>query len=74
MVLLNVNDFWDPLRALIDNAVQEGFVQKEKNGLVIFVDPPVSGRESFDWGQAAVDALESWESPSDGGLFTWKES
>ncbi|KAG8872703.1 hypothetical protein FRB97_007418 [Tulasnella sp. 331] len=74
MVLLNVNGFWEPLRSLINNAIQEGFIHQKNNRLVIFVDPPTSNRESFDWGQSAVDALEGWKSPVDTGLFTWKET
>ncbi|KAG8999228.1 hypothetical protein FRB94_006362 [Tulasnella sp. JGI-2019a] len=74
MVLLNVLGFWEPLRDLIDNAVKEEFIQRKNRALVIFVDPPVSGGETFNWGQAAVEALENWETPSDAGLFSWKET
>lgn len=70
MILINVKSFWEPLRTLINNSIQEGFIQENKRDLVIFVDG--SGGDDFDWGQAAVDALEKWEAPSDGGLYTWK--
>lgn len=74
MILLNVKSFWEPLRRLIDNAIQEGFIQEKKRDLVIFVDGPRDGSDAsqFDWGQAAVDALEKWEAPSEGGMYTWK--
>lgn len=74
VVLVNVNSFWEPLRSLVDAGIKEGFIKEKNRSLVVFVDPPTSGAEGFDWGQAAVDALESWRSPLDGGLYTWAET
>ena len=70
---MNVNGFWDPLRALIDNATEEGFIQPKNQDLVTFVSPPDGKVNGFDWGAATIQALESWMPPTEGGLFVWKE-
>lgn len=38
------------------------------------VDAPESGTkeaEEFDWGRAALKALDEWKMPETGGLFKW---
>lgn len=74
VVLLNINGFWEPLRALIDGAIKEAFIQEKNRTLVTFVQAPSEASSSdFDWGKAAVEALESWKTPSDTGLFVWDQ-
>lgn len=62
VVLLNVLSFYSPLRDLIRNGVKEGFIQPANEHLVLFVDGPAdpSEHETFDWGDAALKALDSW--------------
>ncbi|KAG8953989.1 hypothetical protein FRC04_000973 [Tulasnella sp. 424] len=74
VVLLNVNGFYEPLRALIEGAIKETFIQEKNRHLVTFVQPPdgVSAAE-FDWGKAAIEALDAWKMPSDAGPFVWDE-
>ncbi|KAH7927056.1 hypothetical protein BV22DRAFT_1127646 [Leucogyrophana mollusca] len=63
VVLLNVLSYWDPLRDLIRNGIREGFIQPQNERLVVFVDGPAdhAQHETFDWGQAAINALNSWQ-------------
>lgn len=70
VVVLNVLSFYEPLRALIQQAIAEGFIETQNARLVVFVDGPppsssdgtqwVSLQESFDWGKAALEALDTW--------------
>jgi len=71
VVLLNVLGFFDPLRALIKNAVAFGFIKAQNANLMIFVDcPPEVDPATFDWGTAALSALNGWRSPGP-GYFVW---
>ncbi|KAF8163180.1 hypothetical protein B0H34DRAFT_672244 [Crassisporium funariophilum] len=73
VVLLNVLRFWEPLRGLIQNSLDAGFIRDSSKRLVIFVDGPVAleEHESFDWGRAALDALDHWERGQVEPLFDW---
>ncbi|KAG8968281.1 hypothetical protein FRC03_008147 [Tulasnella sp. 419] len=73
VVLLNVLGFWEPLRGLIDGATKAGFIQEKYRGIVVFVDGPQDPNSEFDWGKAALAALDSWVPPADGGLFQWNQ-
>jgi hypothetical protein len=61
--LLNVLSYYNPLRELIRNGVREGFIQPHNEKLCVFVDGPVDPKdhESFNWGQAAMDAIATWQ-------------
>jgi hypothetical protein len=41
--------------------------------LVVFVDGPSSHteHESFNWGQAALKAIDGWKRDADDGLYNW---
>ncbi|KIM87500.1 hypothetical protein PILCRDRAFT_815024 [Piloderma croceum F 1598] len=76
VVILNVLNFYDPLRAQIQLGIKEGFIQPHNEHLVVFVDGPsdVNEHDTFDWGKAAIDALDGW----DGGRvqckhFDWQK-
>ena len=74
MVLANVLGFFDPVRALIQGAIRDGFIQPVGVDLIKFVDGPSdhSLHESFDWGQALLDQLDSWKGdPSYSLGFDW---
>lgn len=62
VVVLNVLGFYNPLRELIRNAVRDEFIRPSNERLIVFVDGPSdhSKHEEFDWGTAAIDALEQW--------------
>lgn len=63
VILINVFSYYNPLRDLIRNGIREGFIRPENEKLVVFVDGPAdhAAHETFDWGQAAVDAIDAWE-------------
>lgn len=68
VVLLNVANFYDPLRAFIDGAVKSGFISDECRAFLTFVDKPVNVAEcEFDWGEAALEALHVWTRQGAGG-------
>jgi len=63
--------FFYPLRALIKNSIATGFIKEQNENLISFVDcPPNVDPESFDWGAAALSAMDSWCPPGP-GLFAW---
>ena len=66
VVLLNVNSYYDPLRQLVQNGVREGFIHPQNGKLIIFVDGPEdhAEHETFDWGAAALEALDGWVNSS----------
>jgi len=63
VIILNVMSYYNPLRDLIRNGVREGLIRPQNEKLVVFVDGPTDhgDHESFDWGQAALDAIDAWE-------------
>ncbi|KAF7985006.1 hypothetical protein HWV62_9994 [Athelia sp. TMB] len=83
VVVLNVLNFYEPLRALVRQGVSEGFIEPQNEQLVVFVDGPSMGsaeetewkaaQESFDWGTAAIEALDRWADDTRGikKKFTW---
>ncbi|KAJ7349071.1 hypothetical protein DFH08DRAFT_697568 [Mycena albidolilacea] len=73
VVLLNVLGFWDPLRQLINNGVNYGFIKTISKDIIIFVDGPSShaDHETFNWGEAALQAVDGWKRDPGHGLFRW---
>ncbi|PBK71187.1 hypothetical protein ARMSODRAFT_954959 [Armillaria solidipes] len=73
VILLNVRSFYDPLRQLIKDGVREGFIDPVNEHIVIFVDGPPSIEEhgSFDWGKAALEAIDSWHIEALKPMFDW---
>lgn len=63
VILLNVLSYYNPLRDVIRNGVREGFIQPQNEKLCIFVDGPTDPQdhEFFNWGQAALDAIATWQ-------------
>jgi len=71
VVLVNVLGFFDPLRVLIKNSIATGFIRERNENLITFVDcPPGIDPTSFDWGSAALSAMDGWRLPGP-GLFAW---
>ena len=73
VVLLNVFSFFDPLRQLIQNGISEGYINASNADLIVFVDGPTwhEEHENFDWGTAALQAIESWTGDNIKPLFDW---
>lgn len=76
MVLLNVLSFWEPLRGLIKGSIEAGFIKPSSKRLVIFVDGPADQSEhaSYNWGKAALEALDSWKTGDNAPLFNWTKT
>jgi len=74
VVLANVLGFFDPIRTLIEGAIGDGFIRPAGINLVKIVDGPSdhSLHESFDWGKALIEEIDSWEDhPSHRLGFDW---
>jgi len=73
VVLLNVCSFWEPLRQLINNGIAYGFIKPISRDIVLFVDGPSehSEHETFNWGEAALKALDGWKRDPEDGLYHW---
>jgi hypothetical protein len=75
VILLNVLAFFDPLRELVKNGLREGFIQPYNERLIIFVDGPTDkqAHEEYDWGAAALQALDDWQAIGRQPLYDWKQ-
>ncbi|MGF6110370.1 TIGR00730 family Rossman fold protein [Pseudomonas frederiksbergensis] len=51
---LNIGDFFNPVRSLLEHAVKEGFMKTEHSEMLILDTDPT----------ALIDALEQWQPPS----------
>lgn len=74
VIVLNVLSFYEPLRQLIRNGVREGFIAPQNEQLVLFVDGPADQglHDAFDWGRAALDALDQWQDTRNPSLlYDW---
>jgi predicted Rossmann-fold nucleotide-binding protein len=76
VVVLNVLNFWEPLRQLVQGATSRGFIQPRNSGLITFVDGPedLSQHASFDWGSAAIKAIDGWNSNAVQPIFDWHKT
>lgn len=73
IIILNVLGYYNALRELIRNGVAEGFIPPKNENLIVFVDGP-SAREAhdtFEWGEAAIEALDSWKRPEQTHFYNW---
>jgi uncharacterized protein (TIGR00730 family) len=52
--VLNVRGFYDPMRSMLDRAVEEGFMKAEHRDMVVFDADPA----------ALLDALATWRAPT----------
>ena len=48
--------------------VETGFIRSGYDGIIQFIEKP-EGDESFDWGEAAMKALEEWSPPKEGPMY-----
>ena len=58
---------------MIQNGVREGFIQPRNESLITFVDGPPehNDHERYDWGEAALRALDDWHKSPRTPLFDW---
>ncbi|KAJ3064670.1 hypothetical protein HDU99_004400 [Rhizoclosmatium hyalinum] len=61
IVILNTNGFYEPLKGLIENAIQEGFFKEGNRGLAVFCNTV----------EEVLDALVSYQPPSARIPITW---
>lgn len=73
IIVLNVLGYFNPLRDLIQNGVREGFINPQNEALVQFVDgpPEYEVHDTFDWGKAAIDALDYWKPAERTHFYDW---
>lgn len=70
---MNVLSYYDPLRALIQNGVRDGFIPARNERLILFVDGPADhdAHDDFDWGVAALEALDGWQAEHRDVYYDW---
>ena len=74
VILLNVLGYYDPLRQMIKNGIEAGFIQPYNESIILFVDGPAdrAAHATFDWGKAALDAIDEWYTTHTARpLFNW---
>ena len=73
VLVVNVLNFYDPLRALIRNGIENGFIVEKNEKLIKFVEGPEdrAEHENFDWGKAALEALDTWENIASSHYYNW---
>ncbi|KAI0747601.1 hypothetical protein C8Q80DRAFT_1270073 [Daedaleopsis nitida] len=73
VIVLNVMNFWEPLRELVRNSIKNGFILAKNEQLLLFVDGPteLAEHETFDWGKAAMEALDKWEGVAASHVYNW---
>ncbi|BEI83620.1 hypothetical protein CcaverHIS002_0402240 [Cutaneotrichosporon cavernicola] len=78
VIVLNMNNFYSPLRTLFEGAVASGFIKAENLSLLRIIDLPSEGNtnaaRAAEWGPAAVEALRQWSLPNGAGYgFKWDD-
>ena len=73
VLVVNVLNFYDPLRALIRNGIENGFILEKNEKLIKFVEGPEdrAEHENFDWGKATTKALDEWEGIVASHFYNW---
>ncbi|ORY24976.1 hypothetical protein BCR39DRAFT_499646 [Naematelia encephala] len=70
VVVLNIGGFYTSLIALLDKAVEAGFIVAKNLSLLKVIDADPSDPDS--WGKAALDALNQWRQDEGAGYnFDW---
>ncbi|TIB79250.1 hypothetical protein E3Q23_00356 [Wallemia mellicola] len=70
VVAINVDGFYEPLKAFITTAVEAGFISKKNADLLKFIDTPVDG----DWGKVIFDAFEQYRPTGEEYNFNWAQA
>jgi len=75
--MINVLGYWEPLRALIQNAEEHGFIHPKNVHLIQFINGPTdkSQHVDYDWGADVVKFLDQWQRHDwDGFGFDWSRT
>jgi len=59
MLIATVGGLYEPLKALLKNSVEAGFIRPENLSLVQVLDIPSSANIE-EWGPATIRALKEW--------------
>jgi len=76
VLVLNVRNYFSPLRELVRNGIEAGFIPEANAALLVVVNGPddLALHDTFDWGSAAIKALEEWKPPVWAGYgFKWEQ-
>jgi len=70
VIVANVHGYYEPLRLLIRQAVESGFISAKNKNLILFVDGPEDRLlyDSFQWGTSVMTVLETCD-PYSGSKF-----
>lgn len=71
VVLLNIKGFYSSLRDFVRGAISAGFIRKENESFLVFVEKP-AGEQDFDWGKAAIQAVREWHKTDRGEAYNLK--
>ena len=68
-----MHSYYEPLRQLVRNGVEEGFILAQNEKLILFVDGPADPAEhdNFDWGKAALEVLDNWQAEHRSVYYDW---
>jgi hypothetical protein len=74
ILLVNVLNYYEPLRQQIISGIEAGFIKEENLNLVTFVNGPadLEAHATFDWGNAVINALNEYKPTEWKGFgFDW---
>lgn len=73
VLVVNVLNYWKPLRELVRNGIENGFILAKNEALLRFVEGPadLAEHESFDWGKATMEALDKWQGAQASHFYDW---
>lgn len=76
ILVINALSYYEPLRQLIRNGVQEGYIHARNEHLITFIDGPSdhSQHDSYDWGRAALDTIDKWQAVDRECYYDWSKS
>lgn len=76
VILVNVLNYYNPLREQIRVGVEAGFIKADNLSLITFVDGPedLAEHEDYDWGGEVVKLLDEWKPTGWKGFgFDWSK-
>lgn len=53
------------MREFVEQAIASGFIPERNREYISWLEPP-SDATDFDWGEAALDAVEAWQAKETG--------
>lgn len=74
IILVNVLNYYEPLREQIVKGIEAGFIKEENLNLITFVNGPENMEEhaTFDWGAAVTKVLDDYRPTGWKGFgFDW---